>query len=92
MRGYSGSMGASTNVGRSEHISASKRLQSARLSGSAYGKSGLRPPELRGRCLSAYEFWGIFGVFGVKMVDTPPLFFLKVIFFSTKTRPFLWLL
>ena len=72
MRGYSGSIGASTNIGRSEHISAFKCLQSVCLSGSAYGKSGLRPPELRGRCLSAYEFWGIFGVFGVEMVDTPP--------------------
>lgn len=92
MRGYSGTIGDRVNLERIQHISALKLLQSACLSGSAYRKSRLRPPELRGRCLSAYEFWGIFGVFGVEMIDTPPSKFLKVIFLFREKRPFLWLL
>ena len=92
MRGYSGSMWVSINFERIKRISASKCLKSASLSGSAYGKNRSRPPDLSGRCLSAYEFWGIFGVFGVEMVDTPPSIFLKVIFLFREKRPFLWLL
>lgn len=92
MRGYSGTIGDRVNLERIEHISASKRLQSARLSGSAYEKSRSRPPELSGRCLSAYEFWGIFGVFWGKNGRYPPSIFLKVIFLVREKRPFLWLL
>ena len=87
MRGYSGSMGASTNVGRSEHISAFKCVQSVCLSGSAYAKSGY----LR-LCLNTYltncanvyvrfcsnmRVWGgilgDFGVFEGKNGRYPPL-------------------
>ena len=87
MRGYSGSMGASTNIGRSEHISAFKCVQSVCMSGSAYAKSGY----LR-LCLNTYltncanvyvrfcsnmRVWGgilgDFGVFEGKNGRYPPL-------------------
>jgi len=72
MRGYSGSMGASTNVGRSEHISAFKCVQSVCLSGSAYAKNGFRPPELRRSLPFCIPFWVHFGVFEGRNGRYPP--------------------
>ena len=77
MRGYSGTIGDRVNFERIEHISGSERLQTACLSGSAYGKSGFRPPCPRRSLPFCLPFWVHFGVFGGRNGRYPPLFFFE---------------